>query len=317
MKSRQEDKLSMALATQQVLKDNTSLWSNIPAMVVEFNNLGTKIAEIEEVRGVQEKNITGVSADKEKTKQQAIETALIVIGALKAFAIMNEDNTLYEKIAYTRAQLKKTRDTILTDRLKIVRDEANANVSALNDYNLTQVEINNLTSAISTYENMIPKPRVALNVRKSATETLDRLFHELNSPLFILDGLVGSLMNVEPELYATYKNARIIAGSSNGGNGVRGTVRDKLTGAPLPDVKISINAPFHKLRINAKKSTRTMRTETNLDGHYEMRRLPAGNYELTMECEGYNKLIVQIKIEEGKIAEGNGSLDRILMSSAA
>jgi len=144
MKGRLEDRLSMALAAQQVLNDNISLWNSISAMVTEFSNLGTKIAEIEGARGIQEQDTKGVAIDKGEKRRKVIEAALLVIGSLKAFAIANENNTLLKKIDYTRAQMEKVRDTILVDQLKIVRDEANANVTALADYNLTQTEINKL-----------------------------------------------------------------------------------------------------------------------------------------------------------------------------
>jgi len=113
MKGRLEDRLSMALAAQQVLNDNASLWNSISAMVTEFSNLGTKIAEIEGARGIQEQDMKGVAIDKKEKKRKAIEAALPVIGSLKAFAIASEDNTLLKKIDYTRAQM----ETILVGKL--------------------------------------------------------------------------------------------------------------------------------------------------------------------------------------------------------
>lgn len=37
---------------------------------------------------------------------------------------------------------------------------------------------------------------------------------------------------------------------------------------------------------------------------------------LTMEREGYDKLIVQVKIENGKVAEGNEEMERVPNQSA-
>lgn len=317
MRGRLENKLSMALATEQVLSDNASLWNNIPAMVTAVVALGTKIAEIHGVRHVQEQDTRGVAIDKDAKKQEAINAAMPVIGGLKAFSKASGDNTLLKRIDYSRSDLLLSRDTILVDRLKIVRDEANNNIGALPSFNITSAEINALSAAIAAYELMLPKTRVALNVRKNATEALDRLFQEIDLPLEIIDGIVETMEQTQPAFFQTYDNARNIVNSSNGGNGVKGTVTDKLTGAPLEGVLITINAPVHKIRANARNATRTNTTSTNHGGIYEMRKLRAGEYTLTMEREGYNKLTVQVKIENGKIAEGNGSLERAVISSAA
>ena len=311
MKKHLEDKLSMALAAQQAMNDNTSLWNGIPAMVTAMNTLGTKIASIKGIRTVQEQDTKGVAIDKESKKEDAINAALPIVGGLKAFANATNNNTLLKKIDYSKSALDKVRDTIAADRLKIVRDEANNNISALAPYNITAAKINTLSAAIAGYELMIPKPRVALNVRKNATDALEILFHDLDAPLKIMDGLVETLQQAQPAFFQTYSNARKIVDSSSGGSGVSGVVRDKLTGAPLEGVLITINAPQHKSRVNAISPTRSMAATTNHDGFYEMRRLAAGHYTLTMEMVGYNKLTVQTTIEATGIASGDGEMEKV------
>ena len=90
-----------------------------------------------------------------------------------------------------------------------------------------------------------------------------------------------------------------------------GTVKDKITGAPIEGVQITINAPQHRARTNAVNPTRTMTTTTNAHGLYEMRRLPAGHYTLTMKMDGYIDLQVQVTIEDSGIAEANGEMERV------
>lgn len=316
MKKHLEDKLSMALATQQAMNDNTSLWSSVTAIGTAMTTLGTKIASIHGVRSIQEAGTKGVAIDKGSKKEDAINLAVPIIGSLIGFSKATNNSTLLKKIDYSRTDLERARDTILPDRLKIVRDEANNNLAALAPYNVTTAKVNALSAAIAAYEVMIPKPRVALNARKNATEALDKLFSELDLPLEILDGLVGSLQTTQPTFVETYKNSRIIVDSSSGGSGVSGTVSDKLTGAPLSGVLITINAPQHKARVNAISPTRSMTVNTNEHGKYEMRRLAAGDYTLTMEKEGYTTLTVQVKIEAGSIAEGDGKMERSISPSA-
>ena len=312
MKKQLEDKLSMALAAQQAMNDNNALWSGIPAMVSAMTTLGTKIASIKGIRGVQEADTRGVAVDKGSKKTDAINAGLPIIGGLKAYATATANNTLLKKINYSQSELERARDTILADQLKIVRDEANNILALLTPYNITTAKLTTLTSAIAAYELMIPKPRVALNVRKNATDALDILFSDLDAPLEIMDGLVDTMQQSQPAFFQTYSNARLIVGSSSGGSGVSGMITDKITGAPLDGVLITINAPQHKSRVNAATTTRTMTATTNLDGVYEMRRLRAGDYTLTMEKEGYINLSVAVTIGDAGVANGDGKMERVV-----
>lgn len=312
MKKHLEDKLSMALAVEQVMTNNNSLWSSIAAMVTAVTSLSTKIASIKGIRNVQEQDVRGVAVDKESKKTDAINAALPVIGGLKAYATATLNNTLLKKINYTESELDKCRDTICADRLKIVRDEANINIAALTPYNVTAAKVTALSTAIAAYEVMIPKPRVALNIRKNATDGIDLLMSDLDAPLKVIDGLMSTLQPTQSTFFETFSNARIIVDSSSGGSGVKGIVSDKITGAPLVGVKISINAPQHRARINSIAPTRTMTATTNEHGHYEMRRLSAGDYTLTMELTGYATLSVPVKIEDTGIAEADGKMERVV-----
>jgi len=311
MKDKQEDKLSMALATQKVMNDNSSLWSGIPAMVTAVSGFGNNIAAIQSVRLIQEQDKRGIPIDKEEKKQDAIEAALVVIGGLKAFARANKDNTLLKKIDYSHTELDKVRDTVTLDRLKIVRDEANIIIGLLGSYNVTATEVNALSGAIAAYEVMIPKPRVALNISKSATEHLKRLLKEMDEPLKIMDGLMDTLKTSQKTFWKTYKNARIIVDSGSGGSGVKGTIKDKLTGAGLEGARVSVNAPLNRTRTNARSATRTMTDLTNAEGNYAIRRLREGKYILTIQMEGYKDLQITVTIEKGKITDADGEMERV------
>ena len=306
----------MALAVEQVMTTNSALWSSITAMGTAVISLSTKIASIKGIRNVQEQDVRGVAVDKESKKKDAINAGLPIIGGLKAYANATANNTLLKKINYSQSELDKCRDTICADRLKIVRDEANNNLSALAPYNITTAKINVLSTAISAYELMIPKPRVAVNVRKNATDALDLLMSDLDAPLKVIDGLMSTLQPTQTAFFETFSNARLIVDSSSGGSGVHGTVSDKTTGAPLINVKISINAPTHKARVNATSPTRSMTITSNEHGKYEMRRIPAGDYTLTMELEGYNTLSVPVKIEDTGVAVADGEMEKVTTPSA-
>lgn len=301
----------MALATQKVMNDNSGLWSGIPAMVTVVSGFGNNIAAIQSVRGIQEQDRRGIPIDKGDKKQDAIKKALPVIGGMKAFARANKNNELLKKIDYSRTELDKVRDTVTLDRLKIVRDEVLLIIGLLGPYNITVTEVNALNGAIAAYEVMIPKPRVALNISKSATEALKRLLKEMDEPLKIMDGLMDTLKTSQETFWKIYKNARIIVDSGRGGSGVKGTIKDKLTGAGLEGALVSVNAPLHRTRTNARGATRTMTTRTNTEGNYEIRKLREGKYVVTIQMAGYKDLQIAVTIEKGKITDADGEMERV------
>ena len=85
---------------------------------------------------------------------------------------------------------------------------------------------------------------------------------------------------------------------------------DKVTGAPLANVLISINAPTHKARVNAISPTRTITTTTNGQGRYKMCRIPAGDYTLTMQLVRIHCLECTCKIEDTDVAAADGKMER-------
>jgi hypothetical protein len=298
MKDVQENKLSMALVVKTVMDDNNALWNGIPAMVTAKGNLDAKIADVQFIRAIQEAGISGITIDKRDLKLEAVNKALPVIGGLKAFAIANSNNELLERINYSRTELFRVRDTVSADRMKIVRDEGNNNLAALADYNVTSAMVADLSGSIAAFELLIPRPRVALNIRKNATESLVLRFREMDGILNVMDGLIETLSEGQPVFYETYQNARIIVDIGKTGGGLKGTVTDDTSGIVLEGVRV-------ELPESGKVSF------TNGDGNYHFLKLKPGRYRVTASKEGYVTLDAEAVIEENKIRDLDLRLVRV------
>jgi hypothetical protein len=207
----QENKLSMWMSTQNVVNKYSAVWSALGAYVTIFDEFEAKIQAVQDTRLVQEGDITGVAADKVLAKEAAITKGLEVSTAVFAFASVNNDNTLKAKVNYSPSELRRSRDTVLIDRLQVIHNEASAAVAVMVGYGIDGADLTELQGLINTYENLVEEPRAALTNRATATEDLVNLFSEGDKLLKEqLDKLMPQFETTSPKFYKQYFNARKI-----------------------------------------------------------------------------------------------------------
>ncbi len=207
----QENKLSMYISVQTVVKKHNTVWSGLPAYVTAFGEFEGVIQSIQDTRLVQEGDISGVPKDKAQAKEAAIQKAIEVASAVYAYAAKNNNNTLKGKVNYSVSELRKSRDTVLIDRLQVIHNEANNIVGSLGDYGIDAADLTALQGLIDAYENLVEEPRGAITNRSEATAALPGLFDQgdglLNEQL---DKLMEQFKQNNPKFYVRYFNTRLI-----------------------------------------------------------------------------------------------------------
>ncbi|KKN10305.1 hypothetical protein LCGC14_1037880 [marine sediment metagenome] len=207
----QENKLSMYISVQTVVNKNDTVWSGLPAFVTAFGEYEGMIQDIQNTRLVQEGDITGVPKDKAQAKEAAIQKALEVSTAVYAYAAKNNNNTLKEKVNYSPSDLRRSRDTVLIDRLQVIHNEANNIVGDLGDYGIDANDLTDLQGLIDAYENLVEEPRAAITNKSEATAALVSLFKQGDALLNEqLDKLMEQFKEDNGKFYTQYFNARII-----------------------------------------------------------------------------------------------------------
>lgn len=210
MTAEQENKLSMAKATQKVLNDNSSIVSTVPAFVTAATDLDNEIDTIDGIVQVQVKKVTGKATDKEGSAENAVNLALELIGPARSYASDQNNNDLYESLNYTKSGLLRLRDNILFNTLTTIRDIVQSNIAALAPYGLLPANVTALTSAIGGYGVLMSAPRDAISIRAAATKALVERFKNLDKILDRVDGFVEGKKSSEPNFYKICKSARII-----------------------------------------------------------------------------------------------------------
>lgn len=211
MKNVQENKLSMYYAVQKVCSTGSPIWTGLPGFVTAFNGFELNIGKIKDAIEVQETKIKGVAEKKEQLEDKMIDKALEVAHAVFAYATDQEDLTLRGKMNFTRSEFKRTRDSIIIEKCRLIHDEANAVISSLASYGIISATLTDLTTRINNFVGYVAAPRTSITQRKGATMELVELFNECDLILKSkLDKLMEQFKTTQPKFYKHYFNARII-----------------------------------------------------------------------------------------------------------
>lgn len=235
MDAPKRNKFAMAQAVNVVLtkKAYQLLWLTIPGFVKLQASLATEIAFITKNAPLTLRRKTGSAEDKEAARLALCKAALIVAGAVSAYAHEAGNHELLVRVDTTLTLLLGGRGQDSHSKCEDILSAATANLAALGDYAVTQASLDNLQQLLDDYEELLPLPQVAIGSAKGTGQaidaSLDRIDGILNNGL---DNLMLKFEDTNPDFFNDYTNARIIIDRPGGhGNG------DNPTPPPTPPAK--------------------------------------------------------------------------------
>ncbi len=201
----------MLLNTQGALDANSTLWSSIPVMLSAKNNLDELIQRIGDVNEKTVSNSKAVTADKAVTLNNLIAKAVTLSGILQAYAAVTENVKLAGKVALTKSDLTKIRETDVEARITPVIEEAWKELANLADYGLTEDMIVETETSLDDFKALIGQPRTVRNQAFAAMTLLEELFDAANDLVKNqLDKLMIRFKFSNTEFYSEYERARTI-----------------------------------------------------------------------------------------------------------
>lgn len=181
---------------EQVLDDNTTIYTaNVPfkTAVAAFK---TNNAKIETLREQQETDNKGITQDK-KEKRDKLETESIKIGSVVSFfAAQTGKQRAAAKVNFNKSELARARDNEVTGMAEQVYNAANDNAAALVAYGITAGMITDYRDLIDAYSALVSAPRTARTETSAATKQLPPLFDANNL-------LLTEQLDMGMELYST------------------------------------------------------------------------------------------------------------------
>jgi len=310
MTDSQSNKLDMYIVVNDYHVANLAFLDAVPARALAFGQLTFFITTINEQIGFQSSNTTGVAQDKTTARNTLDNISVSILSPAKAWAISVGNNTLAVEFDYSFSELQHIKDDTITGFCTYRHGLVSSNIAAMADFGITAVSMAQWQAAIDAYNTILATPREAINARHMHTANLKDLFKGTGD-LFRnqLDPLMLPLKITSPELYAAYKQARIIidrgSGSGSGGTPtttatLSGFVTDAVTGAALVGASISIPSPSAPVALS------------QADGSFTLIGLDAGEYTLYVSRDGYQPWNTTITLEAGATFELNPALAPIV-----
>lgn len=286
MNAKQDAKLSMYRAIAALCDGSAPIVSKNVAFVAALGDFKTNIAAINTAAQQEAAVITGITIDKNRSKQTLCASTAEMAAMIYAYAATVGNNTLKMEADFPVSGLMKLRDDQLVPRCQNIHDTGETNREALADYGVTKANLADLQTAIDDYSAVIAKPRAAITNRKMQGETLDQLF-EANDAILKdrMDKLAQTFRAANPDFVQTYEATRRVIKPPTTVTQLKGVITDKTTRAPIKNAHVTATPAASDSPDNADQTPFT--TNTDPTGAYSFKPLPHAEYSLTVTAPGY------------------------------
>lgn len=237
MRNTQENKLSMYDAVKRVLMMFRTRWSGMAGFAAAVAAFINKVTAIETTGTLQDRDISGIPMDKLKHKTILVDFALMVAGAIHAYANSIENNEMEKAVRNSRKKLLRMRDELLSERCRNIHTIAQEQLGNLAGFGITQETVNMLMQLIERYQEKVPEPRVARSSKNTFTSLLPKLYREADRILkFQLD-----------KMMLQFKSA------TTAGSASTGTVEASAVATDVPGPIPPASADFYALYFQARE----------------------------------------------------------------
>lgn len=221
--------LTMVHATLQVLTDNETEWKTNKPMDRQVTAIRDNYAAINNVQKSSQVTSTGVTNDKENAGDAAIEQAVLLAGFTQAYALENNNMSLYERMKVSFTMLDRLPDETLTQYLYNLHQRMKNIGKPLEEFGITSTKLAELEKSIQSFEQMKSAPRLVITNRKSHNETIPELMRDLRLSFTILDKLVKTYNETNAAFVRDYYNAREIVDRGIRHTGTKKTAMENAT----------------------------------------------------------------------------------------
>jgi LysM repeat protein len=211
MNKTQTNHFRMMLNTQGTLDASTTIWNGIPVVLNTKNDLDEIIQRIEETNEKTMPASKAITADKDMVLEGLAQKALVLSGALQAYAAVTGNNVLAEQVKLVKSDLIRARETDVEALVMPVINAARAELANMADYGVTEAMITETETSLDAFKVLIGQPRTIRNQAFAAMDLLDELLDAANVILKNkLDPMMIRFKFTDTEFYSEYERARTI-----------------------------------------------------------------------------------------------------------
>jgi Carboxypeptidase regulatory-like domain len=285
----QSAKMNMYRVVQSILIENANIIAEIPAMVNASNEFTAIIEAIQLQSQVQLTPIKGHTGQKAYQRFLLTEDALVVSGALYAYAVNSSNEVLKAQTKFTKSKFNRLKGNSVLSQCSNMYDKALEHLPALADYGISQKKTDEFLQLIEHYKAVFTLPRNATSNRKTATIMLAELFEKGDDILRKkIDKLALSFKKRHPGFYELLSKSRMIVDSPHRPTQIKGKITAADSGKPLRLVQVRI--------IDSE-----WQSVTNQRGNFALKTIPIGIHHLIIQKEGYAaQEIKDLEVKLGK-----------------
>jgi hypothetical protein len=211
MKKTSKNKLAMYKSVRTVLDQYSSTWNQLGAMPPLVASFEAKVAQFEQLAYTQAFATQGASDEKRQALSEAIQQAVVMASALKAYAIVSNNPSLLALVRITRSEFRRGGILGTFQRIDLVLEKATEHLNDLGIYGVDQSSIDALQEVRNSLSVYSDKPRNAQIQRRVITLELYALQREIDWMLRDqIDALMSVLRTNAPGFYNAYTSARMI-----------------------------------------------------------------------------------------------------------
>jgi hypothetical protein len=188
--------------------NSTTATNLFPALAAKFATLITRVGNVVALAAQQEQPLEGKLRDREQALDAAVETTVIVAGAVLSYARTCRLHDLAVQVRRTRTEFRRRRRTERTSIAQRVHDVAAPLAVELVDYGLTAGMLEELQETIDATAQAVTAPVSARAEKKVSTRQLARAFTEVEQLLAQIDPMLLKLGKIDPTMHALYLAAR-------------------------------------------------------------------------------------------------------------
>jgi len=204
------NRVTMLKTVSAYMEENKTVWNTMAPLQTALTDFAAELAHIDADAQEHEAPV-GATADKADARDALEDVTFLMCEALSFVAHEADDNDLTALTRVSRTTLDRMSAEELSNRATSVLAQANAHKTELTQIQVTQENIDELSDALTEFNDAKAGPRTATATRAALTEALPKRVRDATDILRKrVDRLVNLFSRSNPDFVAGYENARAI-----------------------------------------------------------------------------------------------------------
>lgn len=312
MNTKDEARLSMYQAVIDFLKKNTEITGPLPQFAVIFLALEQNLGKLVLLGQELSSDRSGVTVSKNEQQTDIELRAANLSGKMVAYATLENNNELLALIKLTKTTLRKSKDNELVAHSLKLCDAAEAHLTDLAAYLVTQDEITALRDLCASFLVIMPKPSENKKDKAGVLQSFKKLLKDTDALLAKLDAVMLIIRFTNTEFYDHYTSSRSIVNTGARKLALQCKVTDARTGQGLTAATV-VFEPGNGTKAKAMSGpdlTKVVKI-ASAKGGINFKTLPAGTYEVTVSKEGYVPQTTTVYVNDGELTSVNVALQPV------